>query len=147
MEMNVAKPTTHGLGIGAGSMIDNGDGTISYRATGKLTQAFRINIGDITGFAVRKDGKLLERTFVVLGNGTELGAVSVNHGTAEKIEEWIRQQPDFRGNTQQVSVSPAATPAPSPALIADELLKLAQLRDAGVLTQDEFLAQKARLLR
>ena len=28
----------------------------------------------------------------------------------------------------------------------DELAKLAQLRDAGVLTEEEFAAQKARLL-
>jgi hypothetical protein len=31
-------------------------------------------------------------------------------------------------------------------LIADELKKLAELRDAGVLTDDEFASQKARLL-
>lgn len=30
--------------------------------------------------------------------------------------------------------------------VADELIKLAQLRDAGVLTQEEFQAQKAKLL-
>jgi hypothetical protein len=30
--------------------------------------------------------------------------------------------------------------------VADELMKLAQLRDAGVLTPEEFQAQKARLL-
>ncbi len=33
-----------------------------------------------------------------------------------------------------------------PALIADELTKLASLRDAGVLTQEEFEAQKAKLI-
>jgi hypothetical protein len=36
-------------------------------------------------------------------------------------------------------------PAPR-APIADELAKLAELRDKGVLTEDEFKAQKARLL-
>ncbi|WP_240471861.1 SHOCT domain-containing protein [Pseudarthrobacter phenanthrenivorans] len=46
----------------------------------------------------------------------------------------------------------AATPAAPPSaaldsrLIADELTKLAGLRDAGVLTEDEFAAQKAKLL-
>ena len=30
--------------------------------------------------------------------------------------------------------------------VADELAKLAQLRDAGVLDDDEFAAQKKRLL-
>ncbi len=32
-------------------------------------------------------------------------------------------------------------------LVADELRKLADLRDAGVLTEEEFAAQKARLLK
>lgn len=44
---------------------------------------------------------------------------------------------------QHVNAAPAATPAGS---VADELVKLAQLRDAGVLTVEEFEAQKARLL-
>ena len=38
------------------------------------------------------------------------------------------------------------SPSPSPALIADELEKLDQLRARGVLTQEEFDAQKAKLL-
>lgn len=37
-------------------------------------------------------------------------------------------------------------PAPSPTLIADELEKLGQLRAQGVLTQEEFDAQKTKLL-
>jgi hypothetical protein len=44
---------------------------------------------------------------------------------------------------------PLGTPAPAPvqiASIADELAKLAQLREKGVLTDEEFVAQKARLL-
>jgi hypothetical protein len=39
--------------------------------------------------------------------------------------------------------TPASTSAPS---IADELTKLATLRDQGILTDDEFQAQKAKLL-
>ena len=34
----------------------------------------------------------------------------------------------------------------SPSGVADELAKLAQLKDAGILTEEEFNAQKARLL-
>ena len=41
------------------------------------------------------------------------------------------------------SQSPPDAP---PLAVADELLKLAQLRDAGVITPDEFEAQKAKLL-
>ena len=135
-------PVSTGLGVGAGSMIDNRDGTISYRPTGNLTQAFRVNIADVTGFAVRKSNKMLERTFVVLGHGTELAEVSVAHGVAEKIEKWIRERPEFRGNVPQEPARPQATAIS----VADELAKLAQLRSAGVLTDEEFAAQKANLL-
>ncbi|WP_405167831.1 SHOCT domain-containing protein [Nocardia sp. NBC_01499] len=34
----------------------------------------------------------------------------------------------------------------APSSVADELIKLAQLRDSGVLTLDEFEAQKSKLL-
>ena len=42
--------------------------------------------------------------------------------------------------SQKVNVS-------SPSSIADELTKLVQLRDSGVLTEDEFQTQKAKLLQ
>lgn len=43
-------------------------------------------------------------------------------------------------------VASAQTPAGSAPLIADELAKLGDLRDRGLLSTDEFAAQKARLL-
>lgn len=60
-----------------------------------------------------------------------------------------------RPPAQHLAPEPDSTPLPespspteAPALsVADELLKLAQLRDAGVLTSQEFEAQKAKLLR
>lgn len=49
------------------------------------------------------------------------------------------------------SPSPVAAAAPVPAepapSTADELLKLAQLRESGVLSEEEFQAQKAKLLQ
>lgn len=40
----------------------------------------------------------------------------------------------------------AAAPAVSPASAADQLSKLAELRQSGVLTEEEFAAQKAKIL-
>jgi hypothetical protein len=135
--------TNHKLGVGHGSIVDNGDGTASYRKSGTLTQAFRVNIADITGFAVRKGNKVLERTFVVLGSGTELAAVSVNHGTSERVEAWFRAHPLFRGNVPQGTAFASAGQAGSG--IADELTKLVQLREAGVLSVHEYEQAKAKL--
>jgi hypothetical protein len=49
---------------------------------------------------------------------------------------------------QLASTSRPTTPEPTQAVgsVADELAKLAALRDSGVLTEDEFEAQKAKLL-
>ena len=138
--------TTHKLGFGSGTMIDNGDGTASYRKPMTLSQAFRVRIRDVTGFSVGKGDKLLERTLKILGNGTELASASVNHGVSELIEAWFRAHPDFQGGApEQGSTNSGARPAAGS--IADELVKLAGLRDAGVLTDEEFAQQKAKLLR
>jgi hypothetical protein len=126
-------------------MIDNGDGTASYRKPATLSQAFRVRISEIRGFSVTKGSKMLERTLRIMGNGTELASVSVNHGVAEKIEAWFRAHPDFH-TAVPVQLMSAPASQPGRTLIADELIKLAQLRDSGVLTDEEFGQQKAKLL-
>lgn len=138
-------PTKHGLGIGNGKIIEYEDGTAGYIPSGQFTQAFRVQIADVTGFSVTKGGKALQRTFNVVGNGTLLGSASVNHGTSELIEKWFRAQPRFAQNSAP-TVNTTSDGMPSSTLIADELRKLADLRNEGVLTDDEFVAQKSRLL-
>ena len=146
-------PVKHGLGFGNGRLVEYEDGTVAYYKTGELTQAFRVPIAEVQGFSVVKGGKMLERTLNIMGSGTCLASVSINHGTAEKIEEWFRRHPQWRDNAP-VSAQATATLQPhafAPAaddglLIADELRKLAQLRNEGILTDDEFAARKALLL-
>jgi hypothetical protein len=144
--------TSHGLGFGNGSLIEYADGTVEYRKTMEFSPAFKVRVRDVVGFTVRRpsrdDKKRLNASSMgqvlsVQGSGTTLAEVALNYGTAEKIEEWFRAHPDFGRETQ-----PQSPPAPPPqvASVADELMKLAQLRDAGVLTPEEFDAQKAKLL-
>ncbi len=134
-------PKKYALGYGSGRIMEYEDGSVGYIPTQSLTQAFRVQIADVTGFSVTKGGKMLQRTFNVLGNGTLLASVEVNHGTSEKIESWFRSHPKF-GNRV------VATPALSAQLVsmADEIKKLGELRTQGLLTDEEFAAQKARLL-
>jgi hypothetical protein len=54
--------------------------------------------------------------------------------------------PILQGLGVTVTEGQAARAAPSSPVVADELAKLAQLRDAGVLTEEEFASQKAKLL-
>jgi hypothetical protein len=149
----MARGESHGLGFGNGSIIDLGGGIIEYRQTGKLLPAFKVSIADITGFSVRKatrqdkknGASALQQVFVVQGGGTELAACPVNYGTAQKIEAWIRQHPAFLGNASQ-NAPGSAPQGTAPVDIADQLAKLAQLRSAGVLSQEEFDRAKAKLL-
>ena len=135
-------PTKHALGWGNGKIIEYEDGSAGYVPTQSFSQAFRVKIADVTGFSVTKSGKMLTRTFNVLGNGTLLGSADVNHGTSEKIEVWFRSHPLF-GKQQAATPMPRDAP---PASVADEIKKLGELRLQGLLTDEEFAAQKARLL-
>jgi Short C-terminal domain len=135
-------PTKHPLGWGNGKIIEYEDGSAGYVPTQSFSQAFRVKITDVTGFSVTKSGMMLTRTFNVLGNGTLLGSAEVNHGTSEKIEAWFRSHPLF-GKQQAAMPMTRATP---PVSVADEIKKLGELRSQGLLTDEEFAAQKARLL-
>ena len=63
-------------------------------------------------------------------------AEALERQSQQKIDELIRQEP-----------TPDSTPTPIPApSVADEIEKLADLLDRGLLTQDEFNAKKKELL-
>jgi hypothetical protein len=105
----------------------------------------------VTGFSVRKTTRqdkkngagAFQQMLVVLGGGTELATCAVSYGTAEKIEAWIRAHPAFCGNVPQ---NAAASQGAVQATFADEFVKLAQLRDAGAQSPEEFAQAKAKLL-
>jgi Short C-terminal domain len=141
-------PKKYALGFGNGRIMEYEDGTAAYIPPMAMTQAFRVKIADVTGFSVIKGGKMMERTINVMGSGTLIASASVNHGVSEKIEAWFRSHPDFgkaAAGTRAAPVPESPGP-PSTEMVADELKKLAELRDQGVLTQEEFAAQKAKLL-
>ena len=140
-------PKKHKLGFGNGTIVENEDGTAAYIAPATFSQAFRVKISDVTGFSVSKGSKIMERTLHVLGNGTELASASVNHGVSEKIEAWFRAHPSFGSTAASAPSVTAARPAPTAgSRLVEELTKLGQLRDAGVLTPEEFDAAKRKLL-
>ena len=63
----------------------------------------------------------------------------LTHGDADRFKTMLTRQ--------LTTPSPAASAAIGlPVDVADQLTKLAALRDQGVLTEEEFAAQKARLL-
>jgi Short C-terminal domain len=80
------------------------------------------------------------RTAVVAGTAT---AVS-NRVSRRQADRWSRQgyydEPEPAPAPAPVA---AAAPAPDP---IEQLKELAQLKDQGILTEEEFAAQKAKIL-
>ena len=60
-------------------------------------------------------------------------------------EDYARDQQIAELEAQQAANAPAAAPA-APQVDIEQLEKLAQLKDQGILTQAEFDAQKQKLL-
>jgi Short C-terminal domain len=97
-----------------------------------------IPVRQIQGVSTHRAG--LSYTTVRVATAGDLTEFRVSKSEAENVKATLLR----------LMNGPAATPvtasAPAPASLADELRKLAELRDAGVLTFAEFEAQKARLL-
>jgi hypothetical protein len=83
------------------------------------------------------------RTAVVAGTAT---AVS-NRVSRRQAERWQRQEPAAYGQPEPAYQAPAPQPAASPAPdFIQQLKDLADLKAQGILTEEEFAAQKARIL-
>ena len=79
----------------------------------------------------------MARTAVVAGTAT---AVS-NRVSRRQAERWAAQEPEPQYAEQPQAAPPPAAPDP-----IERLKELGELRDKGVLTEEEFAAQKAKLL-
>jgi Short C-terminal domain len=86
----------------------------------------------------------MARTAVVAGTAT-----AVSGGVARRQQAKAQQSADAQAWEQQQAAPPppmAPPPAAPPADLVTQLRELAELKDQGILTQQEFDAQKARLL-
>ena len=105
----------------------------------------------VEDFSYDKIASIESKTGMVFGSLTIYAS-----GNKEKFEyadkELLRGFADFlrvRISTQKSQSSPVSSPvenSSSTISVADELEKLAGLRDRGIITEEEFSAQKAKLL-
>jgi hypothetical protein len=102
----------------------------------------------------------MARTAVIAGTATAVSN-KVSQGQAAKAQQAAdaqayQDQQQQEAMAQQMAAQQAAAPPPPPAPapaaggISDEVVgqlkQLAELRDAGILTEEEFSAKKAKLL-
>ena len=80
------------------------------------------------------------RTAVIAGTATSVS----NRVSRRQAARWAQEDQSSYPQEQYVE----AVPAPAPAAVdpVEQLTKLGQLRDSGVLTEAEFQAQKAKIL-
>lgn len=95
----------------------------------------------------------------LIRRGARVAAISAIHGNVQRRQQGRWAAADQAAADQAAAAQapapapvPAAAPAPAPAADASQadtlamLKQLGELRAAGVLTEDEFAAQKARLI-
>ena len=86
---------------------------------------------------------------LTLESAGEFGQETFSHvRRPESVQKTIYEMTESNRRRMTAPATPAAPPAPAaPMSVADELAKLDRLRDQGVISDQEFEAQKARLLR
>ena len=85
----------------------------------------------------------MARTAVVAGTAT---AVS-NRVSRRQAERWAAQDPYYQQQYAEPAPAPAAPePQAAGASRVDQLKELAALKEQGVLSDEEFAAEKARIL-
>jgi hypothetical protein len=84
----------------------------------------------------------IARTAVIAGTAT---AVS-NRVSRRQADRWSEQDQQAYASDQTSAPAPAAQPAAPEADPLEQLKKLGELKEAGVLTDAEFEAQKAKIL-
>jgi hypothetical protein len=86
--------------------------------------------------------RTVARTAVVAGTATTVS----NRVSRRQANKWGQQEAAQAPPPEAAPAPVAAAPAaPAPSMI-DQLKELGELKEQGILTEDEFAAQKAKLL-
>ena len=83
------------------------------------------------------------RTAVIAGTATHVS----NNVSRRQANRWAQQEQDqYYAQQQQQQPAPAAAPAAPQKDTVTQLKELADLKSQGILTDEEFQAQKAKIL-
>lgn len=87
----------------------------------------------------------MARTAAVAGTASAV-AGNVHHRQEKK---WAGQEAEAQAQAEQPMEQPQAAPVPAASVADDQIAqleKLAQLKEQGILTEEEFAAKKAQIL-
>jgi Domain of unknown function (DUF4429)/Short C-terminal domain len=148
--------SVHAKGVNGQITVEGDWLTIERKGLGRIGHSKgdrRIPLASITAVQMRPGGAIANGfiKFTIPGSPESRGGLS----DASKDENAVifkrKQQAEFdavREHVENYITARHTTPAQAPAQpdIADQIRKLAELRDAGILTSEEFEAKKAELL-
>jgi len=90
------------------------------------------------------------RTAVIAGTATavsnRVSRRQANRWAAQEDEQYAREQNAYQQGAASAAAAPAPAAAPPAKDTVTQLKELADLRDQGILTDQEFAAQKAKIL-
>jgi hypothetical protein len=82
------------------------------------------------------------RTAVIAGTATTVS----NRVSRRQGQRWAQQEAQEAPQQQAPPAAPAPAAAPAGESVIDQLKELGELKSQGILTEEEFAAQKAKLL-
>jgi len=82
------------------------------------------------------------RTAVIAGTATSVS----NRVSRRQGQRWAQQEAQEAPPQQAPVAAPAPEAAPAGESVIDQLKELGELKSQGILTEEEFAAQKAKLL-
>jgi len=98
-------------------------------------------IGKLSAASVRKG--LAMSSIFIRSSGDEVEIANVDKKQAEHTAAVISE---LMNNYDQNRTTTVVGAVPAPVSVSDELIKLADLKAKGILTEEEFLAEKQKLL-
>jgi hypothetical protein len=79
---------------------------------------------------------------VIAGTATSVS----NRVSRRQGQRWAQQEEQQMQQQAPAPAPPQAAPAPAAASTIDQLKELGELKSQGILTEEEFAAQKAKIL-
>lgn len=95
--------------------------------------------------SVQNKSGLMGGSLTIYASGNTAEISSIQAADAKRIADAIRAAINLRSQAAQAPVG-SPIPAQPQIDVADQIAKLAALRDQGILTEDEFSSQKSKLL-
>ncbi len=117
-------------GLLAGQTFTIDDGMLKFQ--GPYGKRFAVPISQIDTVTTDSAKGMGKAKLKIVGNGTELASIDLPAIWVSKTQEWLLQNLDL--NKEGVGSS------------LDDLAKLADLKEKGVITEKEFEAKKKQLL-